>query len=626
MRSAIRAQTLRAFAEELLFAAGVVGVATIWFVLRSAISWQVLVVPPHVPLLLVLLGQALPAVAVATILLLVRFRGGNVTRLRVWLAAGAITFVAAHAAGLGFRHIAAEVDPASLELWVLLVMHTVLLAGATIAIFWLIRRYEQQTTSALRTLGVLALLSTVVVTPALVVEGDERPSYVLVEGDAPALRLDGGARELTPVYILVLDELSYPALLDAEGAIDADRFPNIARVADEGVLFTNATANYFNTSYALPALVETLTPFTGAGELRVHTQYHEVQAALDPVCRERVVCAGIDEAASDSARTLRHFLVAFAEDLVPAPFSSFTRGPLNSMASHVGVPTSAADRTALHLYSEELTALALDGIERDSAANSITIIHSLASHHPFVLDADGAAHDRAYTIHADGYYRANELRFTGSVNDTWAVPAGFEPQLEPPALEGLMASYLAQIAYGDTMLGELLTRLEGEGLLDESILVVTSDHGLRQDLRADEPSIEVDQWVAHIPLIVRGPGIEPAVRNEPVQYRDIAATVFDLVGIELSTPADTLSAFDSRSGDERQRWLLVSGLWLHYERGSGSWSTVAELPVTSKRDRGSNLPQLDGALTACLTTLSGCHSDLLVDAAAVAQLEASRRR
>lgn len=627
MRSAVSARSLRIPAEELLFAAGVVGFATIWFVLRSAISWQVLVVPAPVPLLLVLIVQALPALAIAAILVVVRWRRGGVARLHGWLAAGAVAFVAAHLAGLGFRRLAAGVAPASPELWALLFLHTLLLAGVIGGAFWLVARYERPVTSAFRTLGVLALLSAAVVTPALVIEGDERPAYLLAPGDAMGERLDVAAPETPPVYVLVLDEVSYPALLAADGSIDADRFPNIARVADEGVLFTNATANYFNTSYALPALVETLAPFSTAGELRVHTQYHEVQTALDPVCAGRIVCAGIDEAAADdSGKTLRHFLVAFAEDLVPAPFSSFARGPLNSLASRVGVPASAADRTALHLYSDELVTLALDPIERDAAANSITIIHSLASHHPFVLDADGRAHDHAYTIHPDGYYGANELRFTGRAGDTWVVPASFEGLIDPPSVEGLMAAYLSQLAYGDAVVGDLLDRLEREGLLDESILVVTSDHGLRQDLRADEPGIEVDQWVARIPLIVRGPGIMPAVRSEPVQYRDIAATVFDLLDLELATAADTRSAFEAAASGERQRWLLVSGRWLHYENGPGAWPTVAELPVTPGRDRSPNLPQLDGALTACLATLSGCPGEILVDAAAVARLEAAQRR
>jgi hypothetical protein len=623
MRSAVSSSALRIPVEELLFSAGIIGFSTIWFVLRSAISWQIVVVPHQVPLLLVFVVQALPTLSLATVLVTIRWRRGRLERLHTWFAAGVIAFLAAHAAGLGFRRLAGSVEPASPELWAMLVVHTVLLAGSVVGIFWLVARYEQQVTGAFRTLGLLVLASAVLVTPALVIDADDRPSYLFAPvSEQPGTRGDAAQSASPPVYVLVLDELAYPALLDSDGAIDATRFPNIARVANQGVVFTNVTANYFNTSYALPALVDTLTPFTAVGELRVHTQYHEVEVALDQVCGGRVVCAGADEVAvAGSERMLRHALVGFAEDLVPAPYSSFSRGILNSLAGAADVPASAADRTALHLYSDDLMSLALDGIERETAANSITLIHSLASHHPFVLEADGTPYSHPYTIKADGYYGANELRFTGDATDVWIVPPQLEGMIDPPALEGLMEAYQSQIAYSDSMLGDLLTRLESEGLLDESILIVTSDHGLRQDLRSETRDIQVDQWVTRIPLIVRAPNLAPAVRAEPVQFRDIAATIFRLLDLDLEAAPDTRSAFEASAGIDRQRWMLVSGRWLHYETEQRPWPIVAELPATPDRDRGPNLPQLDGALVTCFVTLGSCAGDLAVDEDAAARLD-----
>ena len=58
-----------------------------------------------------------------------------------------------------------------------------------------------------------------------------------------------------PIYILVLDEFTRPALLDSNGNIDASRFPNFAKLARESTWFTNATANADATTLAIPIIV-----------------------------------------------------------------------------------------------------------------------------------------------------------------------------------------------------------------------------------------------------------------------------------------------------------------------------------------------------------------------------------
>ena len=44
----------------------------------------------------------------------------------------------------------------------------------------------------------------------------------------------------------------------------------------------------------------------------------------------------------------------------------------------------------------------------------------------------------------------------------------------------LLGKYLQTVHYFDTVFGEFLTRLEADGLLDQSVLVVYGDHAVRR--------------------------------------------------------------------------------------------------------------------------------------------------
>ncbi len=58
-----------------------------------------------------------------------------------------------------------------------------------------------------------------------------------------------------PVVMMVFDEISLVALLDAEATIDASLFPNLADLAGDGIWFRNATTVSDYTRWALPAIL-----------------------------------------------------------------------------------------------------------------------------------------------------------------------------------------------------------------------------------------------------------------------------------------------------------------------------------------------------------------------------------
>lgn len=88
------------------------------------------------------------------------------------------------------------------------------------------------------------------------------------------------------------------------------------------------------------------------------------------------------------------------------------------------------------------------------------------------------------------------------------------------------------IAYLDQELGRLLDDLVKRGILDHTLVIVTSDHGEgfgEHDLFDHGESLFSTEL--HVPLVIVPPGgVASKVVNETVSLRDVPATILDLLG------------------------------------------------------------------------------------------------
>jgi len=122
---------------------------------------------------------------------------------------------------------------------------------------------------------------------------------------------------------------------------------------------------------------------------------------------------------------------------------------------------------------------------------------------------------------------------------------GSEVSAPPERIQGAIDSYDGAIAALDQELGELFEALRSRGQLDNTIVIVTSDHG--------EEFMEHGVWdhgntlylpALHVPLVLVWLAGVPAERRvaAPVSLRDLAATVLDLTGEEgAGFPGHTLA-------------------------------------------------------------------------------------
>ena len=99
----------------------------------------------------------------------------------------------------------------------------------------------------------------------------------------------------------------------------------------------------------------------------------------------------------------------------------------------------------------------------------------------------------------------------------------------------LMSQYDGAIAYLDAQIGELVERLKNLGLYDNTLLMLTSDHGEALGERGVflHNGVPLYQNVLHVPLLIKYPnGRQRGVVNEFVSTVDVTPTVLDAVGAE----------------------------------------------------------------------------------------------
>ena len=125
----------------------------------------------------------------------------------------------------------------------------------------------------------------------------------------------------------------------------------------------------------------------------------------------------------------------------------------------------------------------------------------------------------------------------------------------PPGISDkdyVIAQYDGAVAYMDAAIATIFTALEAKGILDESIVVINSDHGetlYDHECYFDHHSM-YDQTL-HVPLILRYPGKVPAGLRVGGYNRqqDLMPTILELAGIESGIRFDGKSLMPMIRGE-----------------------------------------------------------------------------
>jgi arylsulfatase A-like enzyme len=153
--------------------------------------------------------------------------------------------------------------------------------------------------------------------------------------------------------------------------------------------------------------------------------------------------------------------------------------------------------------------------------------------------------------------------------------------------EDLKTQARAILEIEDRWLGSLMQFLEREHQLDNTVIVVTGDHGIRNS--EEDPNFVggmIDDYSFHVPLLIYAPRALDHPRTIPwlTSHIDVAPTVLDLLGIEQGRTFEEGTAIWNPALVKRRTYFFASsalgadGYYAHghfYMRNSASGSVYA---------------------------------------------------
>lgn len=362
-------------------------------------------------------------------------------------------------------------------------------------------------------------------------------------------RAGAEARELSNLVLISLDTLRADRL--GVYGYERDTSPQIDGLAARGVRFARATSV---AAWTLPAHMTFFTGLypSGHATTRFETRLPEDVPTLTEVLRK----AGY--------RTFGHTSGGFL-----AGRYGFERG--------------------FEEYGDEL--LGIRGLLSRARAS----IESIKDDAPFFLFV------QTFSIHCP--YPAPEglidaFRTTGPEDEIAprevCLDHGDRPALTDGQRRYLSDRYDASIRATDEQVGRFVRWLELTGRLDDTVLVLISDHGEEfWDHGAFAHSHSLYEELLHVPLIVLAPGLLPAVVDERVSVVDLMPTLLELVGLpeeasrsethgrslvglmqrvpgaEAEFAARPLIAESEATGDDRFVGIIYAGWKLVIDLGTG---------------------------------------------------------
>ena len=124
--------------------------------------------------------------------------------------------------------------------------------------------------------------------------------------------------------------------------------------------------------------------------------------------------------------------------------------------------------------------------------------------------------------------RAAEKRFGSRTPNSAVNLPPYYP--DHPNIVRDWAAYLDSVRMTDAMVGDVLARLEAEGVRDNTLVLFMTDHGISH---ARGKQFMYDEGL-HVPMVIAGPGVKAGtVRKDVVEHIDIAALSLAAAGIEI---------------------------------------------------------------------------------------------
>lgn len=374
------------------------------------------------------------------------------------------------------------------------------------------------------------------------------------------------------VVLISLDSVRADALT----FLDAETSPHLAQLAERGTIFTQAISG---TSWTLPSHLQM---FTGLPPVLHGVQEDDLRldprlATLPELLRENDY-----QSAGFFTCWYLHGEYGFEDgfDLYANSMQggeNLDRALDEAMASDSSLEERRREfrrwKTTNQFVNSpvvvENATRALDEVARDEPL--FLFAHFFDPHFDYIPPAPfGTRYDPDYTGSITGVNYWENKRI-------WDASKTPPRQINDRDLDHIRALYRGEIAWTDDAIGKLLAKLEERGTLDETLIIVTADHGEEFFEHGDRGHRRtLYDEVLRVPLLIVPPKSSTTqvsrLRDEQVSLSDLLPTILDYGGVGDTVPVYGRSLRPAIEGAALESRPLVSSLVIPLEdkqRGQG---------------------------------------------------------
>ncbi|MGD2103449.1 MAG: sulfatase-like hydrolase/transferase, partial [Acidimicrobiia bacterium] len=365
------------------------------------------------------------------------------------------------------------------------------------------------------------------------------------------------------IVMLQLDEFPVASIVDSDGTVNENLFPNFARLAETGTWYRNALSTSIATTQSVPAI---LTGRRGGEDLSQTYADHpdnlftllgdsydmHVIEWVAELCPEETCPDYAGRAPARFSNLLKDVGVVYGHLTLPSALRDRLPSIDNSWKGFLGQEDTpvgtGVEVSGLPVPPDPQRAdwvnwvqRLINGIDADRPP-TLSYAHLEAPHVPWVLNPSGTQYVRPeeYTevqgVEGDGHWGP----------DPDAALLGFQ-------------RHLYQLGFLDKLIGRLLDHIEDTGTWDDTMVVVVADHGA-----SFEPG-EHRRWpyennrddLYRIPLFVKYPGQTVGETVDvPAFGTDVLPTIVDALDVDTDWVFDgeSLLEVDEERPHEPLRW------------------------------------------------------------------------
>lgn len=361
----------------------------------------------------------------------------------------------------------------------------------------------------------------------------------------------GATSNNTPVIFVIFDEFALTSLMDRDRNVDKTLFPNFHELTQAGSWYRNTTTVASSTMLSVPAMLT--GNFPRAFVSQSHQNYPDTLFTLlagshrmnvfestTSMCAPTLCSSSLKLKRSAPLRS--KLLLADVSAIylhIIADQALAARLPVINMTWENYWQLEDTDTWERHNYGGRMEQLEffVESISADGLPG-LNLIHTNFPHIPYQYLPSGKRYQGEWEIPGLDY----------SINqwgdNAWLVTQAYQ-------------RFLLQVASADLLIGKLLGHLRSIGIYDESLIIVTADHGVSfypdSHRRGVPPMANLERDILPVPLFIKYPFQEEGqISDENVETIDILPTITDVLDTRTDLEMDGRSLIGPEAPREQK--------------------------------------------------------------------------